>query len=44
MNNKLKERIEILEYNEKIKDIFMMVFCVIVLFTIGGIILFNILK
>jgi len=40
MEKKIKQRIERPEYNEKIKDIMLCIFAIIILITIGGIILF----
>jgi len=36
---KLKERIEILEYNEKVKDTFMIVIAIIIIISIGAMLL-----
>jgi len=40
MEKKIKQGIKRLEYNEKIKDIMLCIFAIIILITIGRIILF----
>ena len=41
MNETIEQRIERLEYNEKVKDIMIITFAIIIIVFIGGILIFS---